>query len=123
MKSMMRLSGAALTAFALFTASNPAPPPTAEYQRAVAVAERYLRDHHQDLASLTLVSLRKTLIVPYPYPGTPAERAVAQLGGQWQVEYLLNTCLDKQGLRACKGGGLVVTVNLRTNSQVMHGLE
>ena len=122
MKAFILLSGAALTALGWFTGSKPAPPPVVEeYQRAVAAAERVLQDQHRDRATMTLVSLRKTLIEPVN--GTAAERAVAQLGGQWKVEYLDKSCLDKRGLRSCKGGGVVVTVNLRTNIHVVHGLE
>lgn len=118
----MLLSGAALTAYMLFTGSKPAPLSVAEeYQRAVAAAERVLPDSHRDRATLTLAALRKTLTEPLN--GTAEVRAVAQLGGQWQVEYLDKKCLDKRGLRSCKGGGVVVTVNLRTNLAVMHGLE
>lgn len=127
MKPLVWVSGAALLSFVLFcTGSKPVLPPVTEeyqqeYQQAVAAAERVLQERHYNRVTMTLVALRKTLSEPVNL--TPQERAAAHLGGQWEVEYLNKDCLGDRGLRSCKGGRMVVTVNLRTNRAEVHGLE
>jgi len=115
MKHAAWLSSASLLGLALLTGLKSDPSPkTEDYQQAIAAAEQALRRHHINRSEMLLVALTKTLNYNMYVNRTAKERMATQQGGEWKVEYLDKSCLNAQGLRSCKGGGVLVTVNLLT---------